>query len=171
MNFNSLVTRLELNLLPVVRAEEARLRASGKFTSVEVFSLRHAEFVHALGIACRPTWAAIDLERLSFGAVLNEMSGLSGRIDVQWSQSFTPRTGTGYVKRETDGFHSNLTTEVELARFEARWRRPARRFVHVAERGRPSPWLVRWLRGAPHDLYGGKDDATSPTSPSRVGAL
>jgi hypothetical protein len=64
MDFDSLVARLELSLLPVVRAKEEHLRTSGKFTSVEVVSLRHADSIHALGIVCRPTWALIDLERL-----------------------------------------------------------------------------------------------------------
>ena len=66
MDFESIVARFEKRLLPLLRAEEAGLRSSGRFKSVEVASMRHAEPIHAMGIACRPTWASIDSERLGF---------------------------------------------------------------------------------------------------------
>jgi hypothetical protein len=90
MNFDSLVTRVELSLLPIVRKEKARLRTSGRYSEVEIVSLRHADAIHAIVIACRPVWASEELERLSLTAALMGFEGLSGRIDVQWSQVSCP---------------------------------------------------------------------------------
>ena len=158
MNFDSLVTRLELSLLPFVRKEEVRLRSSGRFSEVQVVSLRHADAIHAIGVACRPMWASEDLERLGLTAALIGFEGLSGRIDVQWSQVFTPRTGSGYLKKETGGFHSKLTSETEIVRFEKEWLRMFDLFLRVAARGKPSAYLLRRLRGAPADLRGRKEE-------------
>jgi hypothetical protein len=173
--FEPLVAHFEKSLLPLLRAEEPRLRSSGRFTSVEVVSVRHAEAIHAMGIACRPTWASIDLERLVFSVTLIGMTGLSGRIDVQWSQSFNTRIGTGYLKRETGGFQSKLETEAQIARFEKKWHRLFGLFLRVASRGKPSIRLLRHLRGAPKDQYGWKVARNQPpistpaTIPSSTG--
>jgi hypothetical protein len=158
MNFDSLVSRLEFSLLPVVRKEETHLRTSGKFTEVRVTSIRHVDSIHAMGIACRPIWAAEELERLGLTVTLMGFEGLSGRIDVQWSQVFVPRTGSGYVKRETGGFHSKLISEAAIVRFEKEWLRMFDLFLQVATRGKPSAYLLRRLRGAPADQYGGKTE-------------
>jgi hypothetical protein len=158
MNFDSLVTRLELSLLPVVRKEEARLRTSGRYSEVEVVSLRHADAIHAIGIACRPVWASEDLERLGLTAALTGFEDLAGRIDVQWSQVFVPSTGSGYLKKETGGFHGGLTSETEIMRFEKEWLPMFDLFLRVATRGKPSPYLIRRLRGAPADLHGQKEE-------------
>jgi hypothetical protein len=165
MNFDSLVTRLELSLLPIVRKEEARLRTSGRYSEVEIVSLRHADAIHAIGIACRPVWASEELERLSFTAALMGFEGLSGRIDVQWSQVFTPSTGSGYLKKETGGFQSDLNSESEIARFEEKWSRLLNLFRKVAMRGRPSSRFIRRFRGAPPDLKGFKEEAIGIGSP------
>jgi hypothetical protein len=169
MNFDSLVIRLELSLLPVVRREEARLRACGKFSEVQVASIRHGDAIHAMGIACRPVWASEELERLGLTVTLMGFEGLSGRIDVQWSQVFTPRTGSGYLKKETGGFHSKLMTESAIERFEKEWLRLSDLFLQVAERGRPSPYLIRRLRGAPADQRGWKEEG-EPGASANVGA-
>ena len=142
MNFDSLVTRLELSLLPVIRKEEDRLRTLGRFSEIEVVSLRHADAIHAIGIACRPVWASEDLERLGLTAVLTGFESLSGRIDVQWSQVFTPSTGSGYLKKETGGFHGGLASEAEIVRFEKEWLRMFDLFLRVAARGKPSPYFI-----------------------------
>lgn len=170
MNFDSLVTRLEVSLLSVVRKEEGRLRASGRFSEVEVVSLRHADAFHAIGIACRPVWASEDLERLGLTAALMGFEGLSGRIDVQWSQVFVPRTGSGYLKKETGGFHSKLTSEPEIVRFEKEWLRMFELFSRAASQGKPSAYFLRRLRGAPADLHGikevGEPDASANVGPA-----
>ncbi len=157
MNFDSLVNRMELNLLPVVRKEQARISTSGLFIDVQIVSLRHADFLHALGIACRPVWASEELERLSLQATLMGFESMSGRIDVQWSQVFLPSTGSGYVKRETSGFHSKLISEDAVVRFEKEWLRMFDLFSQVAARGKPSAYLLRRLRGAPADQRGWLD--------------
>lgn len=169
MNFDSLVTRLELSLLSVVRKEEAWLRASGKFSEVQVASIRHADVIHAMGIACRPVWAAEELERLGLMATLTGITELSGRIDVQWTQVFVPRTGSGYVKRETGGFHSKLMSEAAIVRFEKEWLRLFDLFQRVAARGKPSAYLLRRLRGAPADQHGWKEEG-EPVASANVGA-
>ncbi|WP_146180229.1 hypothetical protein [Opitutus sp. ER46] len=160
-DFDALVKLLETSLLPVVRQDEEWLHASGHFSDVEVLSLRHAETVHALGIACRPVWASDELERLTFTAALIEFERLSGRIDVQWSQVFNTRTGSGYTKRECGGFHGPLMTDADITRFKGEWFRLAGLFRRVARRGKPSTYLLRRLRGAPADQYGWKQDAMS----------
>jgi hypothetical protein len=158
MNFDSLVTRLELSLLPVVRKDEDRLRRSGRFSEVQVVSLRHADGIHAIGIACRPLWASEDLERFGLTAALLGFESLSGRIDVQWSQVFVPLTGSGYLKKETGGFHSKLASEPEIVRFEKEWLHMFGLFSRVAARGKPSAYFFRRLRGAPADLHGRKEE-------------
>jgi hypothetical protein len=152
MDFDSLVRSCEARLLPVVQQDVQWLRGSGKFSEVEVRSLRHAESIHAIGIACRPVWASKELERLTFAASLSAFERLSGRIDVQWSQVFDTRTGSGYVKRECGGYQGQLTTDADVARFEQEWERLARLFRRVARCGKPSIYLLRRLRGAPADL-------------------
>jgi len=169
MNFDSLVTRLELSLLPVVRKEEARLRSSGRFPDVRVASLRHADVVHAMGIACRPVWASGESEHLGFFATLMGLHDLSGRMDVQWSQVFVPRTGSGYLKRETRGFQSKLTSEAAIERFEKEWLHMFDLFLRAASRGKPSLYLLRRLRGAPADQYGWKE-VGEPATSANVGA-
>jgi hypothetical protein len=157
MSFDSLISRLELSLLPVVRKEENRLRTSGNFVEVQTISLRQASAIHAMGIACRPVWASEELERLSLTATLMGFEGMSGRIDVQWSQVFLPHTGSGYMKRETSGFHSKLMSEAAVVRFEKKWMRMFDLFSRVATRGKPSAYLLRRLRGAPADQRGWLD--------------
>lgn len=169
MNFNSLVTRLELSLLPIVRKEEDRLRASGKFSEVQVASIRHGDIIHAMGIACRPIWASEELERLGLMATLTSITEPAGRIDVQWSQVFVRSTGSGYVKKETGGFHTKLTAEVAIVRFEKEWVRLVDLFLRVAARGKPSPYLLRRLRGAPADQHGWKEEG-EPAASANVGA-
>jgi hypothetical protein len=169
MNFDSLVTRLERSLLPVVQKEEVRLRTSGRFSEVQVVSLRHADAIHAMGIACRPVWASEELERLGLTVTLMGFEGLSGRIDVQWSQVFVPRTGSGYLKRETGGFHSKLMSEAAIVRFEKEWLRLFDLFLRVAARGKPSVYLLRRLRGAPADQHGWKEEG-EPAASANVGA-
>ncbi len=156
MKLDSLVARFEESLLPIVRAQEVRLRTSGRFTKVDVFSMRHADTVHAMGIACRPLWALTEFERLGFSVTLLGFNGLSGRIDIQWSQDFSAVTGTGYLKKETKGFHSRFESDAQISEFEAQWNRFARLFVRVAAKGKPSMRLTRRLRGAPWDLHGWK---------------
>ena len=168
MDFDSLVSRLELSLLSAVRKEEAQLRASGRFSLVEVVSHRHVDVVHAMGIACRPVWAPEELDRLSLIAGLTKFEDSLGRIDVQWSQVFTPSTGSGYLKKETGGFHSKLTSEAEIARFEKEWLRLLGVFLQVAARGKPSPYLLRRFRGAPRDLHGFKEEG-EPAASANVG--
>jgi hypothetical protein len=159
MNFDSLVARLELSLLPPVRKEEAQLRASGKFSEVQMVSLRHADSIHAMGIRCRPVWAPEELEHLTLVALLMGFgSHRSGRIDVEWSQVFVPRTGSGYTKKESRGFHDKLESEAAIVRLEQEWRRMLALFLQVAARGKPSPYLLRRLRGAPADRLGGKEE-------------
>lgn len=159
MDFDSLVTRLERSLLPVVRKEEDRLHALGKFSEIQVVSLRHADSIQAMGIACRPLWASDRLERLGFTATLMGFEGLSGRIDVQWSQVFVRSTGSGYLKRETGGFHCKLQSEAAIVRFEQEWLRLSDLFLRAAARGRPTAYWLRRLRGAPRDQRGWKDEA------------
>lgn len=154
MDFDSLVSRLELSLLPMARTEEARLRTSALFSEPETVSLRHADAFHAMGITCRPIWSTDELERLSLTTVLTELNGLSGRIDIQWSQAFSTRTHSGYRKNETCGFHSKLTSEFAIARFEKEWRRMLALFSRITNQGKPSPYWLRRLRGAPADVYG-----------------
>lgn len=166
LNFDALVNRLEVTLLPLVRQEESRLCASGKFTEVGIFSLRHAEAFHALGISGRPRWASQALDRFALCALLTGYGGLSGRIDVGWSQTFTLHTGSGYVKKETKGFHHKLNTEAALVRFEQEWARLFQLFSQVAERGTPSSALVRWWRGAPADLLGPAAALNQPIAPT-----
>jgi hypothetical protein len=169
MNFDSLVTRLELSLLPVVRKEEDRLRASGKFSEVEVASIRHGDVIHAMGIACRPIWASEELERLGLMATLTGITDLSGRIDVQWSQVFVRSTGSGYLKKESGGFHSKLVDEAAIVRFEREWLSMVDLFLRVADRGKPSPYVLRRLRGAPADQHGWKEEG-EPAASANVGA-
>ncbi len=173
MNFDSLVTRFELSLLPVVRNEETRLRTSGKFSEVQVASIRHGDSIHAMGIACRPVWASEELERLGLTATLMGFEDLSGRIEVQWSQVFTPRTGSGYLKKETGGVHSKLMSEVAIVCFEKEWLRMFDLFLRAAARGKPSAYLLRRFRGAPADQRGWKEEANQtpePTAPSGRGS-
>lgn len=166
MDFDTLVARLEASLLPVVRKQEDRLRASGKYKSVEIISIRHGDGIHgnihAMGIACDPIWATIDLERLAFCATLTTISGspIVGRMDIQWSQIFIPRIGSGYLKKETRGFYKNLVTESEIIRFEKRWIRMSSLFIYVANRAQPSARWIRWLRGAPRDWHGIKENTS-----------
>jgi hypothetical protein len=169
MNFDSLVTRLERSLLPVVRKEEARLRQTGKFSDVRVASIRHGDVIHAMGIACRPIWASEELERLGLTATLTGITDLSGRIDVQWSQVFVRSTGSGYLEKETGGFHSKLVAEAAVGRFEKEWLRMVDLFLRVAARGTPSPYLLRRLRGAPADQNGWKAEG-EPAASADVGA-
>ena len=159
MELDSLVTRLEARLLPVVQQDVQWLRSSGHFSDVEVLSFRHAESIHAIGIACRPVWASKDLERLTLAATLSAFERLSGRIDVQWSHVFNTRTGSGYMKRECGGYHGQLVTDADLRRFEREWHRLVRLFRRVARRGKPSMYLLRRLRGAPADWYGVGQDS------------
>lgn len=155
MNFDCLVARLELSLLPRVRNEDAQLRASGKFSEVQVVSLCHDDSIHVMGIRCRPVWASEELEHLTLVAILMGFGGRrSGRIDVEWSQVFVPRTGSGYAKKESRGFHDELESEADILRFEQEWQRAVDLFLRVAARGKPSPYLLRRLRGAPADRHG-----------------
>ena len=167
MDFDSLVARLELSLLPVLRKEEAALRVPGRFSDVRVASLRHADSLHAMGIACRPIWASEELERLGFGTTLMGFDGLSGRIDVQWSQVFAPSTGSGYLKKEAGGYYSKLMSEAAIMRFEKEWLRLFGLFLRVAARGKPSMYLLRRLRGAPPDQRGWKEEANQSPEPTR----
>lgn len=167
MNFDLLVTSFEESLLPTVRNQEIALRSSGLYTKVKVASMRHADVIHAMGITCRPMWAKDDLEYLSFVVTLNNISEFGGRIDVQWSQCFSTRTGSGYLKKEASGFHSRLGSEEQIAEFERQWFRYSRLFMRVALKGGPSMKLFRRLRGAPRDQYGWKDAAlTEPAQPA-----
>lgn len=159
MNFDLLVTSFEERLLPTVRNKENAIQSSGLYTKVKVASMRHADVIHAMGITCRPIWASDDLEHLSFVVTLNNISGFGGRIDVQWSQCFDTRSGSGYLKKEASGFHSKLESEEQIAKFERQWFRYLKLFMRVALKGRPSMKLLRRLRGAPRDLHGWKDAA------------
>jgi hypothetical protein len=159
---------LELSLLPVVRKEEVRLRASSKFSEVQVASIRHGDVIHAMGIACRPIWASEELERLGLMATLTGITDLSGRIDVQWSQVFVRSTGSGYLKKESGGFHSKLVDEAAIVRFEREWLSMVDLFLRVAARGKPSPYLLRRLRGAPADQHGWKEEGEAASA--NVGA-
>ena len=99
------------------------------------------------------------LERLGLTATILGIDGLSGRIDVQWSQVFDTRTGSGYVKKETGGFQGQLTSEAAIARFEKQWLRMFGLFRRVSTRGKPSAYFFRRLRGAPPDWHGWKGEA------------
>lgn len=111
-----------------------------------------------MGIACRPVWATEELDRLSIVVTLLGLKSLSGRIDVQWSQTFIPRLGSGYIKKENGGFHSKLISEEAIVRFENEWQRMFGLFLRLAARGRPSPYLLRRFRGAPADVHGSKEE-------------
>jgi len=102
--------------------------------------------------------ASEELERFGLIATLTGITDLSGRIDVQWSQVFVRRTGSGYLKKETGGFHSKLVAEAAIVRFEREWSRMADLFLRVAVRGKPSPYFLRRLRGAPADQHGWKEE-------------
>jgi hypothetical protein len=148
MTFDSLVSRLEADLMPVLAEKQARLERSAAFTEVQVASIRHADCLHVIGIACRPVWTTQNLERLAFCVILHSVSDLAGRVDVQWTRSFVPR----YLKKEARGFSSHLNSNAAIVRFQGRWLRLGRIFDSVAEQGTPSPYWRRLLRGAPRDI-------------------
>lgn len=169
MNFDSLIARFELRLLARVRPFETELRASQRYAEVHVVSIRHADIIHAMGITCVPKWASTNSERLGLIATFNVVTGLAGRIDVQWSQSFDTRTGSGYTKKETKRFYSELGSQKQLNEFEESWHRHARLFVRVARRGHPSAYWLRWLHGAPRDQHGWIDPKGEPATKGNAG--
>lgn len=174
MTFDSIVLRLEENLLPSLQREEESLHALGLYKEIEVVSLRHADTVHAIGIRCHPKWAARDLEYLSFiVAVTIPQKTVVVRTDIHWADSFDFRIGSGYLKKEVAPFATSISAEGGIVRFVGHWKVMSHRFRNVACRGRPSSRFVRWMRGAPRDVHGRKTEPNQtpkPTAPSGRGS-
>ena len=156
MTFDVLVTQFEERLLPSLRQEEALARACGHYIEVEVVSLRHADVVHSIGIRCHPKWASGKLESLSFGVTLTGVECLAASAQIQWSDCFDTRIGSGYQKRETRPVYLRITNEDDIASFVDNWNELVKRFAKIARRGKPSSRLLRWWRGAPPDRFGRK---------------
>ncbi|EDY81022.1 hypothetical protein VDG1235_639 [Verrucomicrobiia bacterium DG1235] len=170
MDYDSLIDRLEKILLPVVEEDLDELVRSGLYSKVKVDSLRHAEKIHALGIGCTPVWATKENDRLTFFATIMGMKRNSGRFDITWSQTFIPSRGTGYTKKEFSGFLSDLDNEESILDFEKEWKRKNELFMKVALKGKPSPYFLRRLKGAPRDVKGVKEEVNQTVDTTPVSA-
>lgn len=152
MDFDRLVSRMETELLPKLEQRAKLLCADPHYSEVRVASLRHAEILHAIGIACVPIWSNDRSEYLSLCAKFSKLEVLRVRIDVSWGQSFRSGTSQGYVKKEDRGRVRRIETESDVEALLEDWLALETRFDKLAVRGRPSARIMRTFRGAPRDL-------------------
>ncbi len=163
MNFELLVTTLEERLQSLLKSKEVIVLESGLYREVEMVSLRHVDVFHVIGMRCHPNWAKGNMEFLSITCAISGMHDLRANLKVQWSDTFFPSTGAGYVKEERRPVGVKITCDADIAVFEKKFREALWIFENVARRGKPRHWFIRRLSGAPRDIKGLKEDV-SPRS-------
>ena len=152
MDFDKLVLQLEKAMLPGLEERARELRLRSLYSEVRVNSIRHADILHAISIACVPIWSADSSQWLSLCAKIAKHDKLIVRTDVSWGQIFRPGTSKGYVKKEDRGAVREVRDVNDLESISRDWTRLCSRFDKVSIRGRPSSRMVRFLHGAPRDL-------------------
>jgi hypothetical protein len=173
MDLDVVVARMEAELLPRLEVCAHALRSGSLYSEVRVASIRHAEMLHAIGIACVPKWSSDRSEYLSLCAKIAQHEELVVRIDVSWGQSFRGGTSQGYVKKEDRGRVRRIKAERDIEAVFEDWGALEERFEKVATRGKPTSRLIRFLRGAPRDLSlipKEANQALEPTAPSGRGS-
>lgn len=167
MDIDTLVSRLESELMPKLHRMAEFLRVGPNFDEVTAASIRHADILHAIGIRCRPKWGGGARDDLTFTAavVQSAPNDLGVRLKLGWGGSNSLNQPLGYLKEECRSQRQVITSDADLRTLVQSWDRMLVRFKKVAMRGRPSPRWLRAIRGAPRDLV-----LPTPRTPTRDAA-
>lgn len=141
------VNALEIALLPELERRRTLLSEDARFADTNVFSLRHAEVIHTMGLSCHPVSAATAEESYSVYVNIIGISGISLRGFVCWDQPFVLNRLPGYTIPEAMTRPFALESANRLDEFLALLPALFRGFERGLRRGQPPPALRQvWNR-------------------------
>jgi hypothetical protein len=149
---NQVVFALETVLLPELERRRSCLALDLRYTEAKVFSLRHHEILHTIGLTCHPVSAATAEESYCLYVNVIGLSGITLRGFVGWHQQFEIDRLPGYTIYEAKTPLYQVESEKDLGEFLGLLPALFKGFERGLRRGRP-PSTLRQLC---HRLVSGK---------------
>jgi hypothetical protein len=141
------VSALEVALLPELERRRLLLSQDARFAGTKVFSLRHADVVHTIGLTCHPVSAATAEESYSVYVNIIGVSGIGLRGFASWDQPFIIDRLPGYSIHEAMTHPFRLESVNRLDEFLALLPALFGGFERGIRRGRPPSALRQfWNR-------------------------